>query len=65
MRNIRVLVTVQVDDADLATMQTAAVEAVKFSLKDVSAGFVDTPQAEYIPVGLVDVVLYNNDWDNG
>lgn len=70
MREIRVLVTLQVDDcdtlagSDLDSMQDAAVDVVEIALKAADiAGFV-FPQAEYLSVGLVDVVLYDNDWDN-
>jgi hypothetical protein len=69
MREIRVLVRLQVDECepdakfDRETMQDAAVEAVETVMRHATGvGFPHTYEDE-LSIGFVDAVLYEEDWD--
>jgi len=70
MRQIRVLVTLQVDtceeDAtiDRETMEDAAVDAVENALKRAADDGFSHPYADELCVGYVDAVVYEEDEDN-
>lgn len=64
MREIRVLVTVQVDECepdakiDLETMQDAAVDAVENAVRHAEANGFSHAYANELSIGFVDAVLY-------
>jgi len=69
MREIRVLVRVQVDECepdaktDLETMQDAAVDAVENAMRHAEDNGFSHPYADELSIGFVDAVLYEEDTD--
>ena len=69
MREIRVLVTLQVDECDPAakidrdTMQEAAVEAVENAVRHAEDNGFSHAHADDLSIGLVDAVAYEEDED--
>jgi hypothetical protein len=70
MKEIRVLVTVQVDECDPEvlvdpeTMEDAAVDAIENAVKHAELNGFVFPQAEDLCIGFVDAVLYEECGDN-
>ena len=69
MREIRVLVRLQVDECepdakiDLETMQDAAVDAVENAVRHAEDNGFSHAYADELSIGFVDAVLYEEDWD--
>jgi hypothetical protein len=70
MREIRVLVRLQVDECepdakiDLETMQDAAVDAVENAMRHAEDNGFSHTYADELSIGLVDAVLYEEDLDD-
>ena len=69
MREIRVLVTLQVDECepnakiDLETMQDAAVDAVENAVRHAEDNGFSHTWTDVLSIGFVDAVLYEEDLD--
>ncbi len=70
MREIRVLVRLQVDECepdakiDRETMQDAAVDAVENAMRHAEENGFSHPYADELSIGFVDAVLYGEDVDD-
>ena len=70
MREIRVLVRLQVDECepdakiDSETMQDAAVDAVENAMRHAEDKGFSHPYADELSIGFVDAVLYEEDMDD-
>ena len=70
MREIRVLVRLQVDECDpdakidLETMQDAAVDAVENAVRHAEDNGFSHASADDLSIGFVDAVLYEEDLDD-
>ena len=70
MREIRVLVRLQVDECepdtkiDSETMQDAAVDAVENAMRHAEDNGFSHPYADELSIGFVDAVLYEEDMDD-